>query len=107
LQELQRAAQHNGIIGGFERVSAAKRSSVQAAHRSHRRLGTTMLRLSERRRELLADKLPDAANVALGALVFGQFLGEGPYSIAIPVVGMALWLVLMTAALLCSGERHG
>jgi len=66
-----------------------------------------MLRLTERRRTVLADKLPDAANVALGALGFGQFLGEGPYSIVIPATGILLWIVLMVAALLCSEDTNG
>ena len=34
-----------------------------------------MLRLKREQRQLLADKLPDVANVAAGGLVFGQALG--------------------------------
>jgi hypothetical protein len=67
----------------------------------------TMLRLSKRGRELLADKLPDAANVALGALVFGQFLGQDPPSIVISAVGTAIWLTFMVLGFLLSEDRHG
>lgn len=65
------------------------------------------LRLSKRRRELLIDKLPDAANVALGALVFGQFLGKGPYSLLHIAVGIVLWVTSMAAAWLVSEGRNG
>ena len=34
-----------------------------------------MVGLTGEQRTMLIDKLPDAANLALGALVFGQFLG--------------------------------
>lgn len=66
-----------------------------------------MLRLPKRRRELLIDKLPDAANVALGALVFGQFLRDDPYSIVAVVIGAATWLGLMAVAWLVSEGRDG
>jgi hypothetical protein len=40
----------------------------------------TMVGLNREQRRTLADKLPDMANVAVGALVFGQFLGDRPFS---------------------------
>ena len=43
---------------------------------------------------MLAEKLPDTANLALGALVFGQFLASG-FSWIAAVVGLALWLLFM------------
>jgi hypothetical protein len=66
-----------------------------------------MLRLSKRRRELLIEKLPDAANVTLGSLVFGQFLGVGPPSVPLLVAGIAIWVLLTTGAWLISGGRDG
>ena len=57
----------------------------------------TMLRLKRTQREMLADKLPDTANLALGALGFGQFLAAS-FSIALLLLGMALWTLLMAAA---------
>ena len=47
---------------------------------------------------MLADKLPDTANLALGALVFGQFLAATS-SMALLILGMALWTLIMAAAL--------
>ena len=51
-------------------------------------------------RQVLADKLPDLANLATGALVFGQFLGERPPSIRLAIFGLATWVVLVAGGLL-------
>lgn len=65
----------------------------------------TMLRLTRRRREVLVDKVPDTANVALAALVFGQFLGERPYSLAVGLVGLAIWSALIVITMLVTEDR--
>ena len=54
----------------------------------------TMLRLKRQQRDILADKLPDAANLALGALVFGQFLSPA-FSTTLGLVGLAVWIAFM------------
>lgn len=54
--------------------------------------------LTTEQRGMLVDKLPDGANLALGALVFGQFLGDGPFSLDVAALGVAAW-----ASLLCWG----
>lgn len=54
-----------------------------------------MLELTDRQREMLVDKLPDAANVGAGARFFGQFLGEQSFSPLRAAVGIGLWLFLM------------
>ena len=64
-----------------------------------------MLRLTERRRELLAEKLADLANLAVAALVFGQALGQD-YSLTLALVGIAAWTTFVIAAYILSGE-HG
>ena len=51
-----------------------------------------MLNLTPNQRQLLSDKLPDAANVVLGAVVLGPFLGQGGFSVVRVVGGLALWL---------------
>ena len=51
-----------------------------------------MLRLSQRQRAVLADKVPDAANLALGALFFGQLLAERPFSSWLALLGVACWV---------------
>lgn len=58
-----------------------------AAARHALAIEATMLRLKRTQRELITDKLPDTANLALGALVFGQFLAAS-FSIALLVLGM-------------------
>lgn len=47
-----------------------------------------MVRWRAGQRRMLVDKLPDAANLALGALVFGQVLGDDAFSIGIAVLGV-------------------
>ncbi|MGH9256893.1 MAG: hypothetical protein ACRD3C_20210 [Vicinamibacterales bacterium] len=49
---------------------------------------------------MLGDKLPDAANLALGALVFAQFLEDRPFSRQLAAAGIGIWLVLLACALL-------
>src|SRR5439155_18377886 len=44
------------------------------------RWGGAMLRLSDKQRAVLADKIGDAANVAAGAMVFSQFVSPQPIS---------------------------
>jgi hypothetical protein len=58
-----------------------------------------MLELRERQRAVLIDKVPDLANVAAGALIFGQLLNERPISPVIAVTGLGVWVVLAGFAL--------
>jgi hypothetical protein len=68
-----------------------------------------MLRLNQRQREMASDKLADLANLAAGALVFGQGLA-GPFTgtaaIAVAAVGVALWALLTWAALRLARENR-
>lgn len=59
----------------------------------------TMLSLNRDQRQMLSDKLPDAANLAIGALFFGQFLSDKPFSTALALTGSAAWLALMMWAI--------
>ena len=43
---------------------------------------------------MLVDKLPDTANLALGALVFGQFLSPN-FSAMLAAIGLAVWIAFM------------
>ena len=40
-------------------------------------------------RRVLVAHLPELANIAIGALLFGQFLSDRPYSVFLAVVGTA------------------
>ena len=67
----------------------------------------TMLRLSKRQRALAGDKLADLANLAAGALVFGQALTgsfTGPMAFVIAAVGVLVWAFLTWGALRVSRE---
>jgi len=66
---------------------------------------TTMLELSPAQRVLLAETLRDIANVAAGAMVFGQFLTERPFSPSLGVLGMAVWICLVVSAIAVAGRR--
>ena len=46
------------------------------------------------RRELLAEKLLDIANIAVAALIFGQFVSGQPFRIDVGILGVALWLFI-------------
>ncbi len=63
-----------------------------------------MLRLNQRQRELLADKLCDAANLAAGALVFGQFLAPG-FSAILAAAGLIAWVALIGWGLAVARRR--
>ena len=66
-----------------------------------------MVGLTSEQRRMLIDKLPDAANVALGALGFSQFLGDRPVSLPLVAAGLALWLVLGgSSVMLAKGMRQ-
>lgn len=54
-----------------------------------------MVELSTAQRAVLVDKLPDAANLAVGALFFGQFLSERAFSPYVALSGLTLWILLV------------
>ena len=64
-----------------------------------------MRRWSPEQRALLAETLRDIANIAAGAMVFGQFLGERAFSPWIALVGVAMWNCLVVFALSVTGRR--
>jgi hypothetical protein len=65
-----------------------------------------MLRLTERRRAVLAEKFGDLANYAVAALVFGQAVGEGALSLRIGIAGIAIWLLFIGATVVLAGESE-
>jgi len=54
-----------------------------------------MLRLSAQHRRVLIETVPELANFAAGSLIFGQFLGERPFSAATAIGGVTAWFVLI------------
>ena len=50
------------------------------------------------RRELLAEKLMDLANIAVAAMIFGQFISGQPFQIGLGIAGVALWVLFYCTA---------
>jgi len=63
-----------------------------------------MVRLRARQRAALGDTLRELANFAAAALVFGQFVGQQQLSLGVLASGTALWLVLVSYALVLEGD---
>jgi len=49
------------------------------------------------RRELLAEKLLDVANIAVAALIFGQFVSGQAFHIGVAAFGVGFWLLIYGA----------
>ena len=65
-------------------------------------LEVTMLVLKRAQRAVFVEKLPDAANLALGALVFGQFLSDRFYP-WVALLGLTLWIFFIGCAVIVAG----
>jgi hypothetical protein len=64
-----------------------------------------MVGLTSEQGRMLIDKLPDVANLALGALVFGQFLGDRPFSLRVAILGASTWAILFGSAFVLARGR--
>lgn len=62
-----------------------------------------MLPFNEAQRALLADKLSDVANLAAGALIFGQALSGRPFSATLAFTGIVIWLIVSWCAVALPG----
>jgi hypothetical protein len=65
-----------------------------------------MLRLRQRQRTVLIETFREAGNLAAGAMILGQFVGEQPLSIWVFLAGVGLWLALVGVAVLLAGEQR-
>lgn len=61
-----------------------------------------MMKLSSVVRKLWAEKMLDLSHIAAGALIFGQFLSDDPFSVSIALIGLLVLLIgyLMSLLLL-------
>ena len=64
-----------------------------------------MLVLSSEQRALLAETLRDIANIAAGAMVFGQFLADHAFSPWLAVGGVAIWIVFVANAIAFARDK--
>ena len=58
-----------------------------------------MLVLNREQRKLLAETLRDIANIAAGAMVFGQLLGQQAFSRLLALGGAGVWIAFVACAL--------
>ena len=65
-----------------------------------------MLELSGKQRAVLADKLADTANVAAGALVFGQFLGGELIAPLRLLIGAGFWVTFIVCAVVLTEGKQ-
>ena len=54
-------------------------------------------------RHMLAEKVPDLANLVIGALFLGQFFSDRPFSLVLVLSGLAAWTALIGFALSMAG----
>lgn len=65
-----------------------------------------MLRFKQSQLTVLVETIRDAANVAAGALVFGQALSERSYSSTLAIVGICTWVGLLAFAFALAGLKE-
>ena len=65
-----------------------------------------MLRLTTRRRAVLAEKFGDLANYAVAALVFGRAVGQDRFSLGVGVAGIVIWLLFMGGTFFLAGDSQ-
>jgi hypothetical protein len=66
---------------------------------------TTMLRLTKRRRAVLAEKVPDVANLITAAIVIGYAIGESNVSWLAVIAAIALWTGVLGVALWIAEDK--
>lgn len=66
----------------------------------------TMLKLKQSQLTVLIETARDAANVAVGALVFGQALSGRGYSSTLATVGICTWAGLVIFAFALAGMKE-
>jgi hypothetical protein len=64
-----------------------------------------MLRWNAPQRALLAETFRDAANVAAGAMIFGQFLSGRDFAASLALYGVAIWGSLVALAIVVAGRE--
>jgi len=65
-----------------------------------------MLELTNPRRAMRVDKVPDIANLAIAALFFGQFLDNRAFSPGLALFGIGVWMFLIGCAYVLAGGNQ-
>jgi hypothetical protein len=66
----------------------------------------TMLKLTDAQRAVLVEAFPAIGHLAVGGLVFGQFLREQPFSMRLAFIGIAIWFVAVAFAVIVAGAER-
>lgn len=66
----------------------------------------TMVKLTNAQRAVLTQAFPAVGHLGLGALVFGQFLRDQPFSLRLALAGIGIWLGFVTFAVVLAGENQ-
>lgn len=66
----------------------------------------TMIKLADGQRAVLVQAIPAVAHLALGTLVFGQFLRQQTFSTGLALTGIALWFVLIGLTVVIAGGKR-
>lgn len=65
-----------------------------------------MLRLTDAQRAVLVQAIPAVAHLAVGTLVFGQFLRQQPFSFLLALAGIALWFIFIGIAVVYAARKQ-
>jgi len=65
-----------------------------------------MVEFTDPQRAVLVQALPAVAHLGVGALVFGQFLRDQPFSFWLAFVGIGIWLWFVGVAVVIAGGRR-
>jgi hypothetical protein len=65
----------------------------------------TMVKLAEGQRAVLVQAFPAVGNLGIGALVFGQFLRQQPFSTMRALTGIGIWLGFIGFAVVLAGAK--
>ena len=63
-----------------------------------------MVGFTARQRAALGETVRELANYGAAALVFGQFVGQQTISSRLVLVGIVIWLAVVSLALVLEGE---
>ena len=88
------------------RAAVTYRTTVEDWQELQQTFSETMLRLKRAQRLFLAEKLGDFANVAAGALIFGQALSGSRFSTPVALIGIIVWITTTGFALMLSAAEE-
>ena len=65
------------------------------------------MKLSEKQRTFLGEKVMDTANISVGALFFGQLISGNETSVLRLIVGLSCWVILLAVGLILVKGLNG